>query len=75
MSISTITADYLGRKTAVIKPVGQADGMLKALALANATLAAISLVMMFLVDDPWLAALVFAATYIVFWINLRGAMK
>jgi hypothetical protein len=75
MSLSTITADYFGHKAAVTTPVTHADGMLKMLALANAALAAICLAAMFLVDDPSLAALIFAATYILFWINLRGAMK
>jgi len=35
----------------------------------------ISVAVMFIVDEPWLAALVFSTTYALFWINLRGAMK
>jgi len=65
----------LNIEAAATKPVAQVDGMLKMFALANAALAAISLVLTFLVDEPWLAALVFSATYALFWINLRAAMK
>jgi len=75
MSHATITTDYFEHEAAAMKPVAQADGMPKIFALANAALAAISLVVMFLVDEPWLAVLVFAASYILFWISLRGAMK
>ena len=75
MSISTITTNYFGHKDAATKPVAQEGGIPKILALAIAALAAISLVAMFLVDDPLLVALLFAATYTLFWINLRGAMK
>jgi len=75
ISISTITTNYFGHKDAATKPVAQEGGIPKILALAIAALAAISLVAMFLVDDPLLVALLFAATYTLFWINLRGAMK
>jgi len=69
MSLST--ADYFGRRTAEM-PVAQTDGVLKVLALANAALAAISLVVMFMVGDPWLAASVFAVTYTLFSIMRCG---
>jgi hypothetical protein len=72
MSLST--ADYFGPRAAEMQPVAQTDGVLKVLALANAALAAISLVVMFMVGDPWLAALVFTVTYTLFWI-MRGAME
>ena len=74
MSLSTITADYFGHKAAAMKPVAPAYGTLKMLALANAALAVISLVVMFLFALPWLAALVFATIYTLFCIDLRDAM-
>jgi len=75
MSQSTIASDYFRHETAAIMPASKADGLLTTFALGNAALAAICLALACFLADPWFAGLLFVATYGLFWMNLRGAMK
>jgi len=72
LSGTRLTTDYFGREIAAMKSGVKTDGMLTTFALGLAILSAICLLLMCLLANPWLAALVFVATYILFWIVLAG---
>jgi len=73
MSQSTMTSDYFGHETAIAGRFSEVDGMLLTFVAGNAVLAIISLVLMFFLEDPWFAALVFFVTYTFFLFNLHAA--
>ena len=72
LSGTRFTADYFGRETTAMMSGVKTDGMLTTFAVGLAALSAICLLLMCLLEDPWLVGLAFVVTYGLFWTALAG---
>jgi hypothetical protein len=75
LSGTRFTTDYFGRETTAMKSGVKTDGMLTTFALGSAALSAICLLLMCVLEDPWLVALAFVVTYGLFWTALAGSAR
>jgi hypothetical protein len=65
-------AAFYGREASAIKSGLTSGAVMTTFVLGNAALATLSMILLFLLPNPWAAALIFAATYGLFWLSLVG---